>query len=443
MKGQKETIYAFVFIILSKIFTYIMLLILANFFIKEVYGQASFLMSIFSIIMFFTLLGIPNITVPWIIKKKDTHSVFYFLLIFNTLLTLIGLLLSIKQPLFFPLTIMLPFLLIRGFARTFLKVQYKYHISQLFEALYPLFAIFFILLFKNYQTTGILFSYSLSYILNSIFMFFLVKTEIINLFRKFSLNFSTIKSYLKKGLIVSSISLSFLFLGWIDSTILGFLSTYQNVAKYNIAGPLSNIIAIIPSSLSFFLLTKSSELKDSKNILNLTLRISFFFSFLIAILLNSLIFLITKIFFPQYIGIELYFMILSIGLIFYSIYSLIYTNLTAQLKPELAFLPILSAALLNIILDILLIPYYGLIGITIATSLSHLLALTLLSFKTKIPRRFILVIPLLFLIPLSFYLNYYGLLLIPLAIFLMLILKLILKQDIKTIFTTLKSVFQQ
>ncbi|MAG20432.1 hypothetical protein CL618_03295 [archaeon] len=443
MKGKKETIYTFLFIILSKVLTYVMLLVLANFFIKDIYGEASFFMSIFSIIMFFTLLGIPTITVPWIIKKKDTHSVFYFLLFFNLILTIIGLIISIKYPMILPLIIMLPFLFIRGFARTFLRVKYKYHLLQFLNALYPFFAIIFLFILKEHQTLGILFSYSLSYILNSIFMFLPVKSEIFSLFKKFSLNLTTIKAYIKKGLIVSSISLSFLFLGWIDSTILGFLSTYKNVAQYNIAGPLSNIIAIIPSSLSFFLLTKSSELKDSKPILNSTLRVSFFLSFLIAITLNSFIFLITKIFFPKYIGIEFYFMILSIGLIFYSLYSLIYTNLTAQLKPEKALIPILSAAILNIILDIILIPKFNLTGITIATTLSHLLAFSLLSFKTKISRRFILILPLILLIPFSFYLKFYGLLLLPIAIFLMLILKITKKQDLLSILTTFKSILNK
>jgi len=443
MKGQKETVYTFGFIVLSKLFTYVMLLVLANLFVKEVYGEASFFMSMFSIVMFFTLLGIPNISVPWIIKKKDIKSVFYFLLIFNSILTVIGLVLSLKYPLLLPLALMLPFLLIRGFARTYLRVEYKYHLLQLFNALYPFFAVLFLFLFKEYRTIGILFSYSLSYILNSVFMFLLVKNEILKLFSKFNFKVETVKNYLKKGLIVSSISLSFLFLGWIDSTILGFLSTYENVAKYNIAGPLSNIIAIIPSSLSFFLLTKSSEIENSKGLLNGVLRISFFLSFLIALVLNSFIFLIVGVFFPKYVGIEFYFMVLSIGLVFYSLYSLIYTNLTGKLKPEKAFVPILLAAIVNVVLDIILIPLYGLNGIVIATSIAHFVGFGLLGVKMKVSKRFIFVIPLMVLIPLSFYLKYYGVLLIPVGLVLMLILKIVLKEDLKVMFDTVKSVFKK
>ncbi|MBU1246189.1 MAG: polysaccharide biosynthesis C-terminal domain-containing protein [Nanoarchaeota archaeon] len=194
-----------------------------------------------------------------------------------------------------------------------------------------------------------------------------------------------------------------------------------------------------------FLLTKSSEVKDnvnSRSLLSRILRISFSFSFLAAIGIISLAKLIILVFFPKYVGIEPFILILLIGVVFYSLYHLIYVYLLSKLRPEKAFFPIGIAALLNIILDILLVPKFGLYGICFATMISHLVAFTILSVKVRMIKRFSLVYLLVLFLPLAYKMGVYGLLLIILLIPLLIILKLLQKQDLVLISNITKTLFK-
>ncbi|MBU2475292.1 MAG: polysaccharide biosynthesis C-terminal domain-containing protein [Nanoarchaeota archaeon] len=445
MKGGRETAYTMVFSVLSKVATYFLLLIFANLFLKEVYGRVAFVMSIFNLILIFVLMGVPYILVPWIINKKDSRSVFYFLMLISFVCVVLGIIFSWNHKWVMPLVFLFPFVLIRGFSMAFLNVKYKYHFVSFMELVYAFLSLVFIYSLRNFDKSGIVFGYTIALFLQSVILFFLARKDILFLFKKITFNLIPIKNYISKAFLNSLSYVSFAFLDRVDSFILGFLSTFENVANYNVAGPIANVIILIPFSLGMFLLTKSSEVKDnvnSRSLLSRILRISFSFSFLAAIGIISLAKLIILVFFPKYVGIEPFILILLIGVVFYSLYHLIYVYLLSKLRPEKAFFPIGIAALLNIILDILLVPKFGLYGICFATMISHLVAFTILSVKVRMIKRFSLVYLLVLFLPLAYKMGVYGLLLIILLIPLLIILKLLQKQDLVLISNITKTLFK-
>ena len=428
---------------ISKVFTYLLLLILGNLFIVGAYGKATFALAIFHITYFICLIGVPHVFVPWIIKKKDAKSVFSFLLTCTSVFLIITMVFSIKNVYFLPLAIALPTLFFRDIGISFLRVKHEYAKVQFFLMLQALITPIAAFILVKYSELGITLSYFFGFFISSLFVFCITKSELYSLFQ-ISFKPDVVRNYLRKGFIVSLIIFSFLLLGWIDSIILGVMSTFENVAKYNIAGPISNVITLIPISLSMFLLTRSAEekvKKYSEGMFHRTLRLSFSFSLILAILLNSFLFLIVKIFFKKYVGIEAFVMILSIGILFYAVYNLMYTYLAGKLTPEKAFWPIVIAALLNIVLDIALIPKFGLYGITAATTIAHLVAFSLLAFKMNLLKRYYFVYILVLFVPLSFYLKYLGLITLIFAIPILFFGRLIEKGDLAVVVNIVKGLF--
>ncbi|MDP7610737.1 MAG: hypothetical protein QGH19_03150 [Candidatus Woesearchaeota archaeon] len=443
-KGKPEIIFSLIFGILSKFFAYFLLLVFANLYSQEELGAALFILSIFNLTLNLSSLGMPFIYVSWLIKKKDIYSVFSFLLILNIIIFLVALAFSASHPWIFPLALILPLVYLFNTSISILNSKYQYHLSKLFSSLIVLFCILFAFLLRNLERLGITASYSISYIIITSIVIFLTRKKLFNILSNLTLNLTSLTEYLKKSIFVSLLTVSFTILYWSDSIILGLLSTFENVAKYNIAGHMSNIITIIPISLSLFLLNRSAEYstpehqKWSFGVLNRNLRLSFAFTITLAITLSSLLTLLTKIFFPKYIGIEPFVMLLSIGLIFFSIYHLIYMYLAGKLHPEKAFFPIATAAILNIILDIILIPIAGIYGIVIATLTAHMLAFTWLTLKMGLLRKYSPIYILILLIPLSYILKAYGLILLIIIIPLLFYFKLIEKEDITVIINTLR-----
>jgi len=289
-----------------------------------------------------------------------------------------------------------------------------------------------VLLFRL-EKVGIIISYSIAYLATAVITISLTKKEIIKIAKEVKIKIKSIKEYLLGAITTTLIAISFSFLGWIDSIILGRLSTFSNVAIYGIISPISNSLTIIPLTLGAFLLTRSAQLtnlKKSKKVLLRVLRISYSLSISLALGVSSILPFLFRLFFPKYIGNEIYAVILFMGILLYGNYFLIYTHALGRLNQNKAILPIIIAALLNIALDFVLIPNFGMYGITFATTFSHLIAFILLSKELKlfnITKKFIA--PLL-LIPLAFILEYWGLLLIPFLVGFLFTFDLIRKKDL-------------
>jgi len=442
---KKNVVYFFGLNIISKAFSYFLLLVFANLYTPLDYGKSAFIFSMFNLVFFFSYLGLPDALVPWIIKKKDVSSIFYFLLIVTLIFTGIGALISISYPIILPFVILLPFLIFDPIGRAILQVKHKYHYIQFFSLIFVVITLMFAYLFRHLGAFGIIISYVLGYFIPLLLIFLLTYKEIINILSNVKLDYNVVKEYVKKGFTVMIIALSFAFLAWMGSSMLGLLSNFENVAKYSIINPLASIVIAVSLSMSMFLLTRSAELEDkakSLDVLNKTVRISYTLSFLISFLINIFSFLIVKIFFPKYQGIEVYIAILSIGALFYVAYSLMSVYLIGNLNPEKTVSAIITAVLTSIILNLLLIPKYGLYGIVISMVISHLIAFTLLAKKLNLLKEFygVYIMPVFLL--LGFYMGYYGLILLIPLIGLLFYLNLIKKEDLLIMKSVIKSIIK-
>ncbi|MDP4039285.1 MAG: hypothetical protein Q8P57_01785 [Candidatus Pacearchaeota archaeon] len=444
--GRMETLYYAILLGSSKIIAYLVLLVLANWFVLSDYGRASFVMSAFRVAILCGSVGLPFIYVPWMINKKDTSSVFYFLLFFNILIMFIGLAIGIKHSWTWPIIFAIPLTTISGICNAILRVKHKYHIIQLMGIILEIYTLGFIAFLAVYGKAGIIWSHAIAITLTNFTFIYLTRKELMAIVKRFKFNLGIIKQYVSKGTITSLLYISGSILMWIDSLVLGSLSTFENVAKYNVAGPISGVIAAVPFSFSMFLLTREAEVKDerlSKSILKRVLRISFSLSLLFAILILSFIFPIVEIFFPKYIGVEVYIMILAIGILFSSIYSMIIVYNMSKLQPEKIFWPIVLAALINLGLDVLLIPKYGLYGITAATTIAHTFAFFTIFYKEGMLKEFISVLVVLLFVPLSYYAGALGVLLVPLALAFLYSLNLLKEGDIYSMVKTVFEVFER
>lgn len=399
-----------------------LLIVFANLFILTDYGEASFVLAGFTLLGVLAQIGVPHALVPYLVKKsKDLNSVAWFLLLDSFFFTVLGLLISFNYPWVLPLVLTLPLLLFYGLGRAVFRSEHKHHLVQITDTLFIFLTFAFVLLLHSKGRDGIILAYAASNALVSIITIWLARRRLAELYSKPAFDLPVIKYYFIKASLIFAIFLSIDVLGRIDSVLLGFLSSYDNVARYNVASSIASIISVIPLSLSMFLLTRSAEVEQkeaSESIFNRCLRISFTLSFLLAILLSAFIFLLDGFLFRQYVGIELFVVILSAGVLFNSVYFLFYTYLAGKLRPEKAVLPMVGAAIINIVLDVALIPSLGVYGICIATLAAQVFAFTIFARKHfKLTRLVVPYVAPLFLGVVFVFREFGALLLIP-AIFL-------------------------
>jgi O-antigen/teichoic acid export membrane protein len=445
LKGKKEAVYAFAWSLLSKFFSYLLLLVVANYYLKAEFGRASFVISLYSLTFAIAFLGATNIFTAWYIKKKDCSSIFYFMALLTAAATIIWIAVSINHLWIMPFALILPINLLNTVSSGILNSKYRYDITQSNSALFIIIIIAGAVLMAQFGKSGLILAYAFGYVITSFRLMFVARKELWAIIKKFRIKFRSIKEYLAPAIAVTLISFSFSFLGWLDSTVLGLLSTFENVAIYSVAGPIANVLTLIPLSLGGFLLARAAEIENkeiSKNVLRKAIRVSYTISIIFAVALAALLGLIYSVFFPNYIGNEVYTMILSIGILLYGVYYLVYTYTIGELNPGKGLVPIGTAALINLILDIILIPKFGIYGIAIATAFAHLIAFTLLLKKTGMLKENLkLLVPIL-LIPIAFYMSYWGLILIPICLLFLISMKILQKEDFavikKTIFTIFK-----
>jgi len=185
-----------------------------------------------------------------------------------------------------------------------------------------------------------------------------------------------------------------------------------------------------------FIITRSSQLIDTKksvNLLHRVVRVSFFSSLLSSILLVTLIPLLIRIFFPKYIGIESSVSVLTLGIIFFSSYYIVYSYYIGKMKTQKALIPIFLGVLINTLIAILTIKNYGILGASVAISLAHLSVLIWMSRKERIKRITLASLLAIALIYVTYMVGYYGFIILILTIPISLLFKIITLEDIKVI----------
>ncbi len=251
-----------------------------------------------------------------------------------------------------------------------------------------------IFIFLGFKTNSVIFSYLLGIVALFFLSYFYCRRAIPEIFTKPKIS-KTLKKIIRKN--VFRYSLPFIFSGIIyeifvnlDSLVIGYFRGVADVGYYNVAILLASFIAIAPTlftKLFFPLITKEFSLKNfdsikilSKQVEKWVLIINLPLCMLIILFPGAVINLL---FGSEYLIAETSLRILGIGMFFYSL-STVLENLISMIgKSKVLMTNVFIAAVLNLILNILLVPRYGMEGAAFATMLMYLSLSVILFFQVR------------------------------------------------------------
>ena len=410
----KSSMIVFFGVFLSKLITYIYRIVIARHFGPEVYGLyslAAIILGLFVVISSFGLIeGLVRFTSLYR-GKKQTNKIKYLLkfitgiLFFSSIFFGIILFLSanfISTNIFHNQSLAI-FLKIFSILVPLTNLTYVFlHIIRAFEKIgfysfvwnvlqnFVKLTTLILFIFIGLKTNAVIFSYFLGIVSMLLASYFFCKYKLSEVFTHHGLNKKEKSKIFKE---VSSYSWPVMFSGliatifyWIDSSLLGYFMGAINVGIYNAATPLVGLMAFIPAmfaQLFFPLITKEFSRKNHKVIRELSKQVGKWI-FILNLPLFLIMFafpntLVNTFFGEQYLIAGSVLRILSVGGLISSL-SFLSTDLITMIgKSKLILMNIIGASILNVILNAILIPRYGLNGAAIATMIvTALFAITLL-----------------------------------------------------------------
>lgn len=414
----KSSIFVFVAVILSKLLTYLYRIVIARYFGPEVYGLFSLAMMILLFLVALSSLGLVEGVLRFVSYyrgKKDIHKIRYLLktiatvLFFSSLFWMLFLLFfsSIisnnifhEEKLIFFLKIfsfLIPVYLFLYFfsviIQAFERIRIQSFILDFLENFFKFtFLILFILIGLN--TNAIIFSYFLGVIVTGLIAFSYCRYKLPEAFKKYNLDKSSKKQIRKKIFSYSwplvLYSILYGILPFIDSFIIGYFKGALEVGLYNAAVPLAFLLILFPQLFMrrfFPLATREFSRRNYAVIKEISKQTEKWIIIVnIPIFLMMIIFpgaIINVFFGADYLLAENALRFLSIGLLFYST-SIISHNLISMIgKTKLILMNILFASILNLILNIILVPLFGISGAAVATMISYIVLTLILFFQLK------------------------------------------------------------
>lgn len=188
--------------------------------------------------------------------------------------------------------------------------------------------------------------------------------------------------HITKKLVVFSIpllavSILLTVMAWTDTLMLGYFKTPEVVASYNVVHPLASLLAVVISSISFLYVPIISQLYGKKQIEELgainASSTKWCFILTLPIFYGMFVFPETTLnlfFGPRYTAASVTLQILAVGFLLDSFFGLNYYTLLSTGNSNFLMICSLTSAILNIILNIILIPPYGMMGAAIASAAS-------------------------------------------------------------------------
>ncbi len=249
-----------------------------------------------------------------------------------------------------------------------------------------IFLLTFILLFFYF---GIgLFAPVLSHVLISFVIPLIFLPIVLSLFKFSKYKFVLSKELTKKlflfGLPFVLISMAGIFIAQIDTLLLTYFRTLEEVGIYNVVLPFSLILLQFSSAISVILFPMVSEFwaKGQRDKLVSAVNALYKYSFAFIVPLGFLVFsftpsLLNLFFGEEYVVGTLAMRILLIGVIMYTVANVNQYVLAGIGKPKVTAKIVTVVALFNFFGNLLLIPIYGIVGAALMTTLSYFLSLIL------------------------------------------------------------------
>ncbi len=166
-------------------------------------------------------------------------------------------------------------------------------------------------------------------------------------------------------------------IGYADTLILTFFRNLEDVALYQVALPTSQLLLVFSSSIAAVSLPLISGLYATKKTEEIGKTIKIMTFSLVLVLVPFVILFISSadaiigiIFGPSFLGASETLQILSVSMLIYSVFIIFQTTLDAIGKPFLNTKIMFVIAAVNIILNIMLVPLFGILGAAVASFIS-------------------------------------------------------------------------
>jgi O-antigen/teichoic acid export membrane protein len=377
----------------TRLFKFLLVVFAARILGPEGWGSFQYVLSIASMFFIFSDWGVGNLLIRDYQQKEDfkerirTGSLIRESLAFLSLIVALIASLIFENPNFRKTFIILALFLFLGNLRDYIlnffqaiqKMEKQFIVNFVESLLTLIFGIIFLLTLRNFVSFafaylfGIFFSFILAILLAKNFLIYL----------KPKINYEFIKYYLINGLPLALFGvLGFVFFTT-DQIILGKLKGVETVGYYSIAARIILILTTFPSLflISLFpqLALSVSDKERLKNIFKKSipfiLLISFFLFAFILIFADFLPLLFGQKYIPSIQPLKL----LSLILLLIPLTNLFDNFLFSINKQWQDFFITLFCAILNVVLNFLLIPQYSIFGAIYATLISQFVNLILTS----------------------------------------------------------------
>lgn len=404
----KSSFFVFIFLALSKVFTYLYRIVIARTFGPEVYGLFSLAVMIFGWFVLFSSFGISEGLIRYIslYRGKKDYPRIRFLLRRVTFVYLISGLISAVSLFFlsdviatnlfhnydlifylkifsFLIPVYLFSNILLSILQAFEKIQWYSFLINVVQNVVRFFALF-ILMIVGFNSDSIALSYFLGYLFMLFISFFVCKYKTKEIFGLNSLSKlekkNTFKSFLSYSWpLLFIIGISEIFY-WTDTFFIGIFKGATEVGYYNAVVPIALLLATIPElflKLFFPIITKEYSRENVNLVQQLSKQVGKWI-FIITLPLFLVLFLFPGLIINILFGEEYLFgvgalRILSIGVLISNITWVNQNLLSMAGKSKTILSNILITSLVNVVLNILLIPNYGIAGAAFATTISKII----------------------------------------------------------------------
>jgi len=263
--------------------------------------------------------------------------------------------------------------------RAFKKIQYEVYSKNIVENLIKIiFTLVFIIL--GLSLIGAIISYTVAIICSAVLTYYFLEKKVFSIFKNKSGKYFSNKELLIYSLPLLFSDFIFSIISWIGTLMIGYFLPESEVGIYNAAQPTAFLMFMIPYALLTLFVPILTELyaQNKNEDFKIVYRTTTKWIFIINLILLSMFYLFPKsilgiLFGQNYIAGATSLLILGIGYFIGHLTSSSQCVLLVLKKTKLIFFNTILMAVGNIILNIYLIPIYGIIGAAIATAFVFIL----------------------------------------------------------------------
>ncbi len=236
--------------------------------------------------------------------------------------------------------------------------------------------------FLDLGALGAIIAYTVNVIFVSIFGMFKLFKSYPKIFKKIKpqISMHSAKILVSFGIPVFLGSIASMILTSMDTIMIAFFRTLPEVGLYQAAQPTAKFLWYFPMTLSVLTLPMFSEIwarRDKKllqNVLYILTRFSFFLIIPACFLFIAFPGEILRILFgEEYVAGATVLQILAVAAIIYTVYSILGQTIIGIGKPIVGSITVAIMAVINLILNILLIPSSGIVGAALASLFAYMI----------------------------------------------------------------------